>query len=347
MSELDARILIVDDSAFMRKILSEQISTIEGLTVAGTAVNGEMALEKISILNPDAVTLDVEMPGMNGLEVVKRIREHSDIPVFMISSISGTEITIQALEAGATDFIKKPENLLREPSHFQKQIETKMQSLLQKNATFEKEEGVKWQEKIEKNTAIEWDQLSPKVIVMGASTGGPRVIMEIIKNLPADFPYPILIVQHMPAGFTASFAERLNASAKLTVKEAKGGEKLKSGNVYLAPGNYHMTILNHTIHLHQQNKLHGVRPAVDFLFETAGEQFGADVIGIILTGMGRDGTEGMQTIKRFGGVTIAQNKKTSTVYGMPGHAVKTGVVDISTDVQGISCILNKLVKVKE
>ena len=345
---MDARILIVDDSAFMRKVLSEQVAAVKGLTVIGTAINGEGALRKISLLQPDAITLDVEMPGMNGLEVVKKLRETSDIPVFMISSSSGSEITIRALEAGATDFIEKPTNILKEAKNFQKELSLKMGSLLDKKKQH-LETTIKGN--ADKNSCMELskdlDGFSPTAIVIGASTGGPRVLLEIIKGIPANFPYPVLLVQHMPAGFTASFAKRLNDSAHIPVLEAQGGEQVEPGKAYLAPGDYHMTIEDYKIHLDQKNKIHGVRPAVDYLFESAVEQYQSGVLGIILTGMGRDGTKGMQDIKAHYGATLAQDKESCTVYGMPGSAVKAGVVDFSTDVQGITCILNKLVKVKE
>lgn len=347
---MTARILVVDDSAFMRKVISEQISAVEGLTVAGTASNGEVALKKIPLLQPDAVTLDIEMPGMNGLEVLKQIREQYAIPVFMLSSSSEREMTIRALEAGAADFIEKPHNLLQQAEVFREELAMKMQSIWKKNLTEKNSESADVEAEafshMEGNGWERLGDLDPRVVVIGASTGGPRILLQIIKSIPAAYPYPVLIVQHMPSGFTASFAERLNQAAKIPVLEVKGGEEVEAGKVYLAPGDYHMAIQGNRITLNQASKIHGVRPAVDVLFESAAESYDSSILGVILTGMGKDGTEGFRRIKKKGGKTIAQNRETSTVYGMPGNAMKAGVVDVSTDVQGIVCILNNLMKVK-
>lgn len=333
------RILVVDDSAFMRKILTEQISAINGFEVIGTARSGEDALNKMALLRPDIITLDVEMPGMNGLETVKKIRKISDLPVFMLSSLQGKEITIAALESGATDFIEKPQNLRENAAEFQRQLAYHLKSVLQKD---EDDSGAK-KEFTPANEADILDQ-AYKAIVIGASTGGPRALMQLVQAIPSTLAIPIFIVQHMPEGFTASFAKRLNDSAQVPVKEASHLEKIQAGTVYVAPGNYHMHIHQDELFLTQTEKRNGVRPAVDHLFESAAPLYKNRLLSVILTGMGKDGTQGMQAVKEAGGYTLAQNKESCVVYGMPGSAVDAGVVDVCVHLNCISDIINKVAR---
>lgn len=332
------RILIVDDSAFMRKILTDHISAVPKIEVIGTARNGEDALEKIAKFEPDAITLDVEMPGMDGLETVKEIRKKSDLPVFMVSSLQGSDITLQALESGATDFIRKPKNIFEKKQEFQQEIADRLAILFDK-----KEKKIQTFSMLDQASVI---QKETRAIVIGASTGGPRALLQLVQALPEDLSIPIFIVQHMPEGFTTSFANRLNDHARVPVKEAEHGEEIQPGTVYLAPGNFHMTIFANRILLHQQPKIHGMRPAVDFLFESAAEYYGKDVLAVILTGMGKDGTDGMKHIKHAGGHTIAQSQASCVVYGMPGSAMKAGVVDVCVALEQISDIINEILKVK-
>lgn len=328
------RILVVDDSAFMRKILSAQINSIEGFEVVATAVNGETAIQKIAIFKPDAITLDVEMPGMNGLETVRRIRETSNIPVFMLSSLQGKDITIQALESGATDFIEKPKNIRDNPDSFKKELASHIRAVFQKKEL--KIEPVRPIKKV----SIENRRF--KAVVIGASTGGPRALLEVIRKLPKNLAVPVFIVQHMPEGFTSSFAERLNQNTAVPVKEAEHREKIVPGTVYLAPGNYHMALENDEIILTQTEKVNGVRPAVDILFHSAAQKYADNLLAIVMTGMGKDGTAGMEVVKAKGGCTVAQSEASCVVYGMPGHAVKAGVVDVISDLNDITKILNDI-----
>lgn len=328
------RILVVDDSAFMRKILSAQINNIDGFEVVATAVNGETALQKLAIYQPDAITLDVEMPGMNGLETVRRIREKSDVPVFMLSSLQGKDITIQALESGATDFIEKPKNLRENPDSFQKELASHIRAIFQKKES--------QTEPIRPIKKVCIDNKRFKAVVIGASTGGPRALLEVISKLPKDLAVPVFIVQHMPEGFTNSFAQRLNQNAPVPVKEAEQGEKIIPGTVYLAPGNYHMSLANDGIVLTQSQKVNGVRPAVDILFHSAAYKYNKQLLAIIMTGMGKDGTLGMEVVKAKGGCTVAQNEASCVVYGMPGNAVKAGVVDVISDLDEMTKILNDI-----
>ena len=232
------KILVVDDSAFMRKIISEQINNIPGFTVVATAHDGEASLYKIERFKPDAITLDVEMPGMNGLETLKKIKEKWDIPVFMLSSATGQDITIAALEAGAIDFIEKPLNLRENASEFQQNLTRHLEAVFKRKTkpTIQSRTN----HKINGSTNI--PKIKRDAIVIGASTGGPQALLKIIELLPSYLTIPIFIVQHMPRGFTTSFAERLNKHSKRPVVEAKDGEKIEAGRVYLAPGDYHMLI---------------------------------------------------------------------------------------------------------
>lgn len=321
------RILVVDDSAFMRKILTTQLNSIPGFEVIATAVNGETALQKMEMYQPDAITLDVEMPGIGGLETIKRIREKSSIPVFMLSSLQGTDITIQALESGATDFIEKPKNLRENPDAFRNELSAHIR------AVFHCKEAATVVVPPKRQTVIRPGSF--KAVVIGASTGGPRALMEVIPKLPQNLAVPIFIVQHMPEGFTHSFAQRLNQSSAVPVKEAQHGEEIVPGTVYIAPGNQHMVLDHGEIILTQAPKQNGVRPAVDVLFQSAAQKYGAQLMAIIMTGMGKDGTEGMKHVKTAGGATIAQSEDSCVVYGMPGHAVKEGVVDTICDLAEI------------
>ncbi|WP_414839029.1 protein-glutamate methylesterase/protein-glutamine glutaminase [Carnobacterium sp. TMP28] len=339
------KVLVVDDSAFMRKIITEMISDIAGLTVVGTARNGHDALKSIPLLKPDIVTLDIEMPGLNGLETLERIKKEFDIPVVMMSSHSGEAITIEALELGAMDFIEKPVDLKNQAVDFKKEIEKKIKPLIE-----EKEEPTPKKQLEKRTTTKEWQKNVPKkieAIVIGASTGGPKALLHIIRHLPETLVIPVFIVQHMPKGFTLSFAERLNLKSVVTVVEAQDGMAVEKGIVYLAPGDYHMTIKENKIALNQTPKILGVRPAVDYLFQSAAIRYKSTLVGVILTGMGHDGSEGMKHIKEQGGFTLAQDRETSVVYGMPGSAIKEGVVDEVASLTELSDKINWMIRMRQ
>ncbi|MCA9765224.1 MAG: chemotaxis-specific protein-glutamate methyltransferase CheB [Carnobacterium sp.] len=339
------RVLVVDDSAFMRKIITEMISEVKGLTVVGIARNGHDALKSIPLLKPDIVTLDIEMPGLNGLETLERIKKEFDIPVVMMSSHSGEAITIEALELGAMDFIEKPVDLKNQAAEFKKEIEKKIKPLMKA-----KEEQIPKKQLEKGTTTKEWQKNVPEKIealVIGASTGGPKALLHIIRHLPTTLAIPVFIVQHMPKGFTLSFAERLNLKSEVTVVEAKDGMVIEKGMVYLAPGDYHMTIKENEIILNQMPKILGVRPAVDYLFQSAAMRYKSTLVGVILTGMGHDGSEGMKHIKEQGGFTLAQDRETSVVYGMPGSAIKKGVVDEVASLTELSDRINWMIRMRQ
>lgn len=331
------KLMVVDDSAFMRKIISDSVEGIESVEVVGIARNGLDALEKMDRYKPDIITLDIEMPRLDGIETLKRLKDQYDVKVIMLSSINKTNVTFEALELGAVDFIEKPQDINKNLEEFQKNLEWKLNSLVSPKVKREK------RVKVEKTTSC---NIKTEAIVIGASTGGPKALVSIIENLPKRIGIPIFIAQHMPSGFTLSFAQRLDKLTDIKVLEAKDGMRIRNNKIYLAPGDFHMRISDGRIQLTREDKIHGVRPAVDYLFETASQKYGQSLLGVILTGMGRDGSIGMGHIKRNNGYTVAQDKETSVVFGMPGTAIADGVVDEVLSLDDISKLINKLLRVK-
>jgi two-component system chemotaxis response regulator CheB len=323
--EKSVRVLIVDDSAVMRKLLSDILGGAEGIEVVGTARNGGDALTKVSTLRPDVVTMDIEMPKMDGLTALTHIMAEKPRPVIMVSAMDKrqADITMKALDLGAVDFISKTSGTLS------LDMEKTSQTLISK---------VKMAARIKvvKRRAIKISPVSiPKflskngdtVVTIGASTGGPRAIPEVLSRLPRDLPAGLLIVQHMPEGFTKSFAERLNWYTSLEVKEAEDGDEVVPGLVLIAPGNLHMEVDGKKIHLTDGPHVNNVRPSADVLMKSAAKAYGPRCTGVLLTGMGNDGAEGMKAIKNSGGKTIAQDKDSCVVYGMPKAAVELRIVD--------------------
>lgn len=332
------KVLIVDDSAFMRKIISDMMKDFRDIEVVGTARNGSDALELIPKLSPDIITLDVEMPGLNGIETLKEIKKKSSIPVIMLSSNSKPEITIEALELGAIDFIEKPVNISSNFAEIKSDIEQKIKSYLSEKLIDTKV--------FQKSASVKPNQVHKKIeaLVIGASTGGPKALVQLISRLPKETHVPIFIVQHMPKGFTASLAERMDRESKVRVVEAENGMSISSGTVYLAPGDFHMMIARDQILLQSTDKIHGVRPAVDYLFFSAAEKYKDKLLAVILTGMGKDGSEGMARIRDAGGYNIAQDKESSIVFGMPGSVISRGLVDEVLSLEDISKTINRMVR---
>ena len=333
------KLLVVDDSAFMRKIISDTIKEVDGVEVVGIARNGSDALEVIPKLQPDIITLDIEMPKLNGIETLKRIKEDFRIPVIMLSSNNKSYVTIEALELGALDFIEKPVDLTANLFEFRNELELKIKSVYNAKAYADKI--------LNDDLCCSKSKCNDvKAVVIGASTGGPRALVYIVSRLPEKIKLPIFITQHMPKGFTSSLAERMDNESKISVVEASDGMVINKNTVYLAPGDLHMYLEGDKIRLNSNAKLHGVRPAVDYLFKTAAEKYQRNLLGIILTGMGKDGSDGMVAIKDHGGYNIAQSQESCVVYGMPGSAVSKGVVDEILDLESISTRLNQLVRVR-
>lgn len=324
------KVLVVDDSIFIRKILTDMINSDPMLQVVGDASNGREALEKIGTLKPDVVTLDIQMPVMDGLTTLKQIMDNSPLPVIMVSSLTkeGAEETFEALDLGAFDYIPKPAG---KPALNVNEIK---QSLLSKiksaaNARIIGKQQATLRMDFRNITFLD------RVIAIGASTGGPPAIEKVLCQLPRNIP-PVLIVQHMPDSFTSIFAQRLDKICGLSVKEAEAGDYLEDGRVYIAKGGYHMELnALSKIKLVKGPPQNGFRPAVDSLMKSVAWVVKDRAVGVILTGMGRDGAAGIKAIKRRGGSTIAQDDETSVVYGMPKAAKETGAVDSVAPIQRV------------
>ena len=328
------KVLIVDDSAFMRKVLTDLFAAEQDFKVIDTARNGLEAIDKVKRLKPDLVTMDVEMPVLDGLKSLEQIMRESPVPVLMISSLTraGAEETLRALTLGAVDFVAKTAGPISSIVDVQPEIIAKARSAVRANVRqLIKPLQERQQEKKLFTAPVSSPVGSGQIVAIGTSTGGPRALQEVLIRLPGDLPCGVVIVQHMPAGFTKSLAERLNTVSDLTVKEAEHNDVVRPGNVYIAPGSYHMVLEMEggktVIKLNQDPPIGGLRPAVDPMMESVAKIYGSQAIGVILTGMGHDGSKGMQAIKRQHGNTIAEDMTTAVVYGMPKSAIEFNVVD--------------------
>lgn len=327
------KVLVVDDSALMRKIISDMINAEDDMEVVDIARNGQDLLDKVEKYKPHVVTLDVEMPVMDGITALREMKKRLlNIPVIMLSSVSktGTALTMECLESGAFDFISKPSGAISlDINKVKDELVEKIRLAFEKgnsgkinseNLTIRSYEKV---QSIRKN-------LSGKIeaVVIGASTGGPKALYSVITALPEKLGVPVFIVQHMPVGFTKAFADRLNSNSKIRVVEAADGDLIENDLVYIAPGGYHMEVHgDRKIHLNTEPSMWGVRPAVDKLFFSASKIYGAHLLSVVLTGMGKDGAQGTAEVKNNGGITISEDKSTCTIYGMPKAAFETGKVD--------------------
>lgn len=353
------KVLIVDDSAFMRKLISEFLAEDSRMEVIGTARNGRDAIDKIKALKPDVVTLDVEMPIMDGLEALSRIMNECPTAVVMLSSTTkrGTENTFAAMNCGAFDFVAKPSGAISLDLHkIKKELHEKVMAASMANVhklknamNIERSPSV-W-EKYSKIDSIEspkteknqkkWSHGYKKIIVIGTSTGGPRALQTVLAGLPEEVDAPILIVQHMPPVFTKSLATRLNSLCKIKVKEAEEGELIQKGVAYIAPGGFHLKVrkvgMSWAILLDQSELRHGHRPSVDVLFESVSEMNDSAKIAVIMTGMGVDGSLGLMKLKQEGPLkAIAESQETSIVFGMPKAAINTKLIDSIEDVEKIA-----------
>ncbi len=321
------RVLVVDDSAFMRKALSRMLEKDPEIRVAGTARDGFEALAKIQDLDPDLVTLDVEMPRMDGLETLGRIMEEHPRPVLMVSSLTeeGAEVTLRALDLGALDFIPKGigGNVL-EIVRIEEALREKVRALAR---------GRRHAPRVRPAPGpAPAGRLGPaRYVAIGASTGGPPALQKLFAGLPAGMGAPVVVVQHMPKAFTGAFARRLDAASPLSVKEAETGDRLVPGHAFVAPGGQHMVVRREGRDLVLQvtarpaDTLH--RPSVDVTFRSLAEAAGGETLAVVLTGMGADGTEGVRALKGRGGHAIAQDAPTCVVYGMPRSVVEAGLAD--------------------
>lgn len=344
------KVLIVDDSALIRKILTDILSSDSEISVVGTAKNGQEALDKIEILKPDIITLDVEMPLMDGLTTLKYIVERHKLPVIMISSLTseGAELTLKALYEGAVDFLPKPTNVFSlSQTDIKKEIIEKIKAGARSKYYIREPIKEIIKIKVQENRSNIMHAEFENIVAIGTSTGGPRALQALIPKLPIDINASIVIVQHMPPKFTKSLADRLNSVSNIKIKEAEDGDVLSRGCGYIAPGDYHMTVEKEysdlVIRLNKDPQVMGLRPTVDKMMESVAKINGYSKMGIILTGMGSDGTNGIIKMRQSGSYTIAQDEATSVVYGMPKSAIATNCIDIILPLNKIADkIINKV-----
>jgi two-component system chemotaxis response regulator CheB len=347
------KVLVVDDSAFMRKSLSLLLESDPQIEVIATANDGLIALQKIKALRPDIVTLDIEMPKMDGITALGKIMKECPTPVIMVSSltIEGADITLKALELGAVDFIPKEMSFISVAiTSIKEELIKKVKTIYQNKAVIKRVSELNAPLKHLSNTPLNktLPNLNFRALGIGISTGGPISLQKVIPQLSEKIRVPVFIVQHMPPKFTASLAERLNSLSALEVKEAQNGELVRGGVVYIAPGGFHMTIKkdkvnNIVIEISEMpdNVLH--RPSVNVMIDSVHQVYGKHMLGVIMTGMGKDGLEGIKKLKASGGYCIAQNEDSCVVYGMPRAIVDNGLADIVASLEEIPKLINQAI----
>jgi two-component system, chemotaxis family, protein-glutamate methylesterase/glutaminase len=333
------RVLVVDDSAVMRRIIARMLGKDPAIEVVGTAENGEEAIEKVALLKPDVVTMDVEMPRMDGLEALRIIMTRNPLPVIMLSALTreGADTTLDALNMGASDFVPKD---FTSGTHNLTKIE---EELLRKVRAVSKKHIRPFSPRPEEQRKPLAFRPGTKtfrsMLVMGASTGGPVALQHILTSLPADFPVPIAIAQHMPKAFTQTFAERLNGLTQIVVKEAEQGEPVRSGTALVAPGDTHMNLRRKGAGVVVElvdDPSYVYRPSVDFLFSGVARIFESKVVAVVLTGMGTDGLAGVREVRARNGYVIAQDEETSAVFGMPKAIIEGQLANIVAPVHKIA-----------
>lgn len=395
----DISVLICDDSALMRNLISRIIDGTEGMKVVGKAMNGQFLIEKIPLLNPDVIVLDIEMPVMNGIEFLKYRREHNiDIPVIILSSIAerGAAVTMQCLELGASDFITKPNGSVSADinsvadrltelissyggqyarrkgrtvqssdffSHLanERAMTRKLQSAMGTDAANKFLASERERREKPRFEAAPAAQKGPatinplrepgriEAIAIGISTGGPNALREVFKNIDPNLKQPIFVVQHMPAGFTKEFANSLDKICPLSVKEAEEGDAVEEGHIFIAPGNFHILVGTgnfgrKTVHLSQEPQRNGHRPSADVLFESMAKVYQNKCLGVIMTGMGKDGAAELAEMRKQGAWTLGQDEKSAIVYGMPKAAFELGAVQRQVSLEQMASEISKLAK---
>lgn len=352
------KVLVVDDSAFMRKLISDILNGDQNIEVIGTSRNGLDAIEKVKKLRPHVVTLDIEMPIMDGIESLQNIMKDDPTPVIMLSSTTklGAENTMLAMQYGAIDFVTKPsgsisldlekvkDDLIQKVRSASKVNIQKLRYPIETKPLLEPKRTPTLN--IEKQKMTDWARGRNKLICIGISTGGPRALQKLLTGFPENLEAPIIIVQHMPAGFTKSLANRLNTMSKIHVKEAEDGEIIRKGIAYIAPGDFHLQAkqlgTNIVIRLNQAPPYNGHRPSVDVMFHSISQLTNYDKIAVIMTGMGSDGAQGLIELKKRGNVkAIAESKNSCIVFGMPKAAIATNLVDEVEDLEKISQAIMK------
>ncbi len=326
MKKNAVRVLVVDDSALMRKLIPQMLAGDESIDVVGTAMDGSFCLKKIEELKPNVVTLDLEMPGMNGIDTLKEIMRRQPVPVIVFSSHStdGATVTMKALGLGAFDFVTKPKDATAHMAETARELIAKVKAAA--DCKLKPRMILGLPQKPQKIAAA--TGTPTKLVAIGVSTGGPQALELVLSQLPGDFPGTIVVVQHMPDGFTDMFARRLDDVCPLRVKEAQSGDMLQPGRVLICPGNRHLKVkrlpLGDIVVLSDEPRVNGHRPSVDVLLRSVAEEFRSNAVAVLMTGMGDDGAEGLGAIKKEGGMTIAQSEESCVVYGMPKAAIERG-----------------------
>ncbi|WIG48610.1 protein-glutamate O-methylesterase CheB [Bacillus halotolerans] len=349
------RVLVVDDSAFMRKMIGDFLTEEKQIEVIGTARNGEEALKKIELLKPDVITLDIEMPVMNGTDTLRKIIELYQLPVIMVSSQTqqGKECTINCLEIGAFDFITKPSGSISLDLYKIKEqlVERVIAAGLSGQQKAAAPAVIRPEPKCIAKPVLSQSKSGPgrHIVCIGTSTGGPRALQKVIPKLPKDLNAPVVVVQHMPEGFTASLADRLNHLSDIRVKEAKDGDVALNGCVYIAPGGKNISVIKNSgglkIVLDNHDTPSRHKPSADYLFRSVGKLTDYEKVAVIMTGMGSDGTAGLKDMLASGNVkTIAESEESCVVFGMPKAAVKAGLIHEIKHVEDIAASITSCVK---
>jgi len=364
---MSTRVLVVDDTVVFRRVISDALSGVPGVELVGTASNGRLAMARMAALLPDLVTLDIEMPEMNGIEVLEAMTAaRMNIGVIMLSSLTvrGGEMTVRALELGAFDFLTKPEgnNMEANLDHLRSRLvpmvraferRREIRSILRGGASRSAPDAVPPALPVQaaslRRPARALRRTGPPLVLIGVSTGGPGALAKVVPALPGDLGAPIFIVQHMPAMFTRPLAESLDKKSALRVKEAQDGETAQANCAYVAPGGRQMKLAAGAkgeiiLRITDDPAENGCRPAVDYLFRSAALHFPGRSVAAILTGMGRDGTDGLQMLKRSGCFSIAQDEATCVVFGMPKEAIQAGVVDTVAPLEMIGAAIIQSVR---
>ncbi len=346
-----ARILIVDDSTVIRRLLSDALAQDPALDIAGTAANGRIALQKITQLNPDIVTLDMEMPDMDGLATLAELRKtHPRLPVIMFSTITqkGAVATLDALALGASDYVTKPSNVGGVTAAMQAVRAALIPKIKALCRLAPSAHSLTTHYSPTHHSRIGLRNQRFDCIAIGVSTGGPNALTDIFRCLPADLPVPIVVVQHMPPVFTKYLAQRLDSISPVAVHEAQHGDVLEAGGAWLAPGDFHMQIKlaeqGPTVHLHQGPPENSCRPAVDVMLRSVAEVFGPASLAVVLTGMGKDGLLGCQAIAASKGRVIVQDEASSVVWGMPGAVAQAGLADLVSPLSSMAAELVSLAR---
>jgi two-component system chemotaxis response regulator CheB len=351
------RVLVVDDSALMRKLIPQILARDSEIEVVGTAMDGEFGLKKIEELRPDAVTLDLEMPRMDGMETLRQITRRFRVPVIVVSALTteGASATFKALAMGAFDFVAKPRDAA---SAHMDEIATDLIAKIKVAARSKIRPAPQTPALLDRprpnKPALRTRREPTKVVAIGISTGGPNALQYLLAQLPGDFPGTIVVVQHMPEGFTEMFSRRLDESCAIDVKEAQSGDLLIAGRALICPGDRHIKVrrmpLGNTVVLSDEPRMNGHRPSVDILFRSVAMEFGSRALGILMTGMGDDGAHGLGLIKDAGGLTIAQSEDSCTVFGMPkaaierGHAMRVVPLDMLANTLTMQCNPEKIAR---